>query len=177
MIYNKVLNICSPELESVREIYENSFPVDERRDWSSMLELISCNDAFILEAICRDDSVVGVLSWWQLDGWRFVEHFAIDVSCRGSGIGREVLQEFLLRSKLPVVLEVEPPTDYYSRRRIAFYQSEGFVLHDTYRHIQPSYGEGREPIELFLMTYATPLGCNLDSLSGMLHSRVYGVEW
>ena len=176
MICNKVLNVYSHELEAVREIYEKSFPIDERRDCALLLELLSCNDAFILEAICSEEAVVGMLSLWQLEGWRFIEQFAIDVAYRGRGIGHEVLQEYLLRSKLPVVLEVEPPTDYNSRRRIAFYQSLGFVLHDTYRYIQPSYGEGREPVELYLMTYATPQDCNLDRLSNMLHTRVYGVK-
>lgn len=176
MICKKVLNKESVELVNVRYIYEESFPLDERRDYTQLVELLSRNDTFILQAICIDDEVVGMLSSWKLNGWLFIEHFAIAPACRGRGIGREVLLAFIERSKTPIVLEVEPPTDDYSRRRIDFYRSVGFVLHDTYRYIQPPYGEGREAVELRLMTYGAPTNCNLDLLACMLHSSVYGVK-
>ncbi|MBO7317835.1 MAG: GNAT family N-acetyltransferase [Bacteroidales bacterium] len=176
MIYNKVLSVDSVELATVREIYESSFPVDERRAYDLLLALLAHEESFTLEAICNEDRVEGMLASWQLDEWRYVEHFAIEASRRGAGIGREVLCDFLERDNSPVVLEVEPPTDYDSCHRIAFYRSMGFVLHDTYRYIQPSYGAGREAVELCLMTYAAPAECNLDRLSLLLHRRVYGVR-
>lgn len=176
MVYNKRLHVESAELATVRAIYEDSFPIDERRDFVSLMDLISGNNAFILEAICHDNRVVGMLSTWQLAGWRYVEHFAVEAAMRGCGIGREVLRQFIERDEQPVVLEVEPPTDSYSCRRVDFYRSLGFVLHEEYHYIQPSYGEGREAVELCLMTYAAPENCSLEALSRLLHARVYGVE-
>ena len=176
MICKKVLNANSVELATVREIYEGSFPVDERRDYTMLVELISRSDTFILEAICNDDIVLGMLSSWKLDGWLYIEYFAIASACRGRGIGREVIQTFIDCSNQPIVLEVEPPTDDLSCRRIEFYRSLGFVLHDTYRYIQPSYGEGREAVELRLMTYGAPVDCDLEAITRMLHCHVYGVK-
>ena len=177
MICKKVLDKESVELVDVRYIYEESFPLDERRDYTKLVELLLRNDTFILEAICSEDKVVGMLSLWNLEGWLFIEHFAIAPACRGRGIGREVIQAFIEGANHPIVLEVEPPTDEYSRRRIDFYRGLGFVLHDTYRYIQPSYDEDREAVELRLMTYGAPLNCNLDALARMLHGSVYGVKW
>ena len=176
MICIKKLSINSAELDIVRAIYESSFPIDERRDFESIVALMSDNVCFQLEAIYSGNEVVGMLSSWQLDEWRYVEHFAIDATKRGGGIGREVLREYIERNDTPVVLEVEPPADVYSRRRIAFYVSMGFVLHKDYRYVQPSYGEGREAVELLLMTCGAASGCNLDALSRLLHARVYGVK-
>ena len=176
MICKKVLNKNSVELATVREIYEGSFPIDERRDYTMLVELLSHKDTFILEAICNDDAVLGMLSSWRLNEWHFIEHFAIASACRGRGIGREALQAFIECSNGPIVLEVEPPTDHYSSRRIEFYRSLGFVLHDTYRYIQPSYAKGREAVELRLMTYGAPADCSLEAITRMLHCHVYGVK-
>lgn len=176
MIYTKRLHVDSVELVAVRAIYEDSFPIDERRDFALLMDLLSNNDAFILEAICYDNRVVGMLSTWQLAEWRYIEHFAVEAAMRGGGIGRDVLQRFIDRNELPVVLEVEPPIDTYTRRRIDFYRSMGFVLHEAFHYIQPSYGEGREAVELRLMTYGAPECCSLEALSRLLHKHVYGVE-
>ena len=172
---NKIASVDDVALPAVCRIYEQSFPIDERRDIPELLELLSSQQDFSLYAICDAHGVVGMLSSWMLDGWMYIEHFAIDEAARGKGIGREVLRMFLSNSVLPVVLEVEPPTDLATRRRITFYRSEGFELHDTYRYIQPSYGEGRSTVELRLMTYCAPDACNLDDLAHLLHRRVYGV--
>ena len=176
MIYTKKLHVDSVELATVQAIYEDSFPIDERRDFALLMDLLSNNDAFILEAICHDSRVVGMLSTWQLAGWRYIEHFAIEAAMRGGGVGRGVLQRFIDRDVLPVVLEVEHPIDTYTRRRIDFYRSMGFVFHEAFHYIQPAYGEGREPVELCLMTYGAPEDCSLENLSQLLHKSVYGVE-
>lgn len=170
------LNTSSVELNEVRRIYEQSFPLDERREYSCLIDMLSDNKYFTLEALYLSHEVVGMFSSWMIDGWRYIEHFAIEASCRGRGIGREVLRNYLLRSHEPVVLEVELPTDFQSRRRIDFYCSMGFVLHDKYRYIQPSYGDGRNAVEMLLMTYGAPADCNLDELSRLLHAEVYGVR-
>lgn len=175
MIYRK-FSCSETEQKEVRRIYETSFPADERREYDSLLQLVTAEEAFNLEVVYRDDAVVGFISSWHFDEWRYVEHFAVDAALRGCGIGQEVLRRFLDSSERPVVLEVEPPADAASRSRIEFYKRQGFVLHDTYSYMQPPYDPGKNPVELFLMTYNAPAGSNLDALSALLHRRVYGVE-
>lgn len=175
MICLKKLSIKSAEHSVIRKIYEDSFPVNERREYDKILRLIGDNDAYMMEAVYDDDVVVGLISSWNLRGWRYVEHFAIDATQRGRGVGLRVLKLFIERSLSPIVLEVEPPIDELSKRRVAFYNSVGFVLHDTHRYIQPPYGEGLDAVALKLMTYGASNEINLDNITAMLHTQVYGV--
>ena len=177
MICNKRLNVNDVvALEEVRRIYELSFPIDERREFASLVELLKSKRNFSLEAICRGDDVIGMLTSWQLNEWRYIEHFAIDASMRGQGVGRSVLKTFLMQQSSPVVLEVEPPVDDWSVRRVAFYRSLGFELHSNYKYVQPPYGEGLKAIELCLMTYRAPLDCDMDTPAHLLYKQVYGVD-
>lgn len=176
MIYSRQLTSQSPEWEVLRRIYEDSFPADERRDYDSLLQLVETEDSFNMEAVYLDDMVVGFISSWRFDEWRYIEHFAVDAAMRGSGIGQVVLRNFVESDTLPVVLEVEPPIDEMCRRRVDFYTRQGFVLHDSYRYIQPPYDSGRNEVELRLMTCGASSACNLDALAALLHRRVYGVK-
>ena len=47
---------------------------------------------------------------------------------------------------------VEPPEGELTRRRIAFYERNGFCL-NPYPYAQPSIAEGRAPVPLMIMTY------------------------
>ena len=176
MIYNKVLSANDVGIEIVMDIYQTSFPIDERREIDALKYMIDNEDAFTLEAIYDNDTIVGLLSWWNLGEWRYIEHFAVDEQCRGRGIGQKVLMEFLARNMLPVVLEVEPPVDEFCRRRISFYRTIGFRLHDTYSYTQPPYCRGRNSVELCLMSYNAPALYSLDEVAGLLHRNVYGVK-
>lgn len=176
MICNRPFSGGEIEQKEVRRIYETSFPVDERRDYDSLLQLVEQEEAFNLEVVYRDDVVVGFISSWHFDAWRYVEHFAVEAAVRGCGIGQEVLRRFLDSDVKPVVLEVEPPTDATSRKRIEFYKRQGFRLHDSYRYIQPPYDPSKNPVELLLMTCNAPCDCDLDALATLLHRRVYGVK-
>ena len=175
MIQNKILSPNSTELSVVLHIYELSFPIDERRDTDAVLSLVENEKRFTLEAVCDDNRVVGFISWWNFTDWRYVEHFAIDESLRGRGIGHEVLREFLSRNSTLVVLEVEPPIDVDSCRRVAFYRSLGFVLHNDFTYIQPSYGAGRASIELRLMSCGDGNSFDCSCVEKILHRVVYGV--
>ena len=50
-----------------------------------------------------------------------------------------------------IVLEAEEPTDDITRRRIGFYQRQGFVLQDV-PYQQPPYRSGDEWFPMKLMT-------------------------
>lgn len=176
MIYSVLLTSYSKELEWVKNIYENSFPIDERREYIELIKLVEHEPAFNLEALYEDDLFVGFISYWNFDVCRYVEHFAIDTSQRGNGVGSASLQAFVERDSKPVVLEVELPTDEVSRRRIAFYNRHGFVLHESYRYIQPPYASDRNPVELRLMTWGDYSGCSIEDIASTLHRRVYGVK-
>lgn len=140
------------KLTFIHQLMEEAFPAAERRSRRDFEALLASEPRFLLYLIYRDEALVGFLSTWHLEDFYYGEHFAILPTERNRGTGREVLR--LLKRETspeaPFVFEVEPPLDEWSKRRLAFYESMGMqVLSRSY--IQPSYGEDRPPIPLYLM--------------------------
>lgn len=154
--------------------YLESFPPVERRTLDGFENLLT-NSQFQCNAIRVDDNVVGLLTAWSLDGFRYIEHFAVNVSCRGLSIGSKALHVFLKQSNMPVVLEVEPPLDEQSRRRVHFYEKSGFRL-SSVRYIQPPYSPITGEVELRLMEWnGKLLDERFEFVEKEIHTVVYGV--
>ena len=165
-----------PVLDQVEQTYNEAFPEAERRDFALVRQLIAEEPAFQLRALYREQDYVGLLTSWQFEGFRYVEHFAIDPSARNGGIGGAALRHFLTLQADPVVLEVELPEDDLTRRRIQFYERQGFQL-DSQRYIQPPYRPGGASLELRLMSYGPlDLSRRFVEVRDALYRKVYGVE-
>ncbi len=139
-------------LPFIHRLMEVSFPTSERRSRRDFEALWASESRFLLYLLFFDEEIVGFLTLWQLEGFCFGEHFAILPEMRNRGIGRETFRLLVreIPSGMPLIFEVEPPQDEWSRRRLAFYQSLGMsILTEQYE--QPSYGEGRPAIPLYLM--------------------------
>ena len=165
-----------PILDQVEQTYNEAFPEAERRDFALVRQLIAEEPAFQLRVFYRDDVYVGFLSNWQFDGFRYVEHFAIDPAARNGGIGGLALRLFLALQEDAVVLEVELPEDDLTRRRVGFYERQGFRL-DTQCYIQPPYRVGGPSLELRLMSYGPlELSPRFAEVRDALYEKVYGVK-
>lgn len=164
------------DLSFVKELYFSSFPENERRPWSDFVERISDKIGRMkLLMIYSANRPVGFITWWQLDGVRYIEHFAVSPRQRNSGIGSQAIKEFIKGDDTPVVLEAEPVAlGEMACRRIEFYCRCGFYPHREYRYIQPAYAKGLEAVELMLMT--TDSGADLQNIEKQLHTTVYGVN-
>ena len=165
-----------PVLDQVEQTYNEAFPEAERRDFALVRRLIAVEPAFQLRVFYRERTYVGFLSNWQFEGFRYVEHFAIDPSARNGGIGGEALRLFLSLQEDAVVLEVELPEDELTRRRVGFYERQGFHL-DSQRYIQPPYRSGGPSLELRLMSYGfLDLTQRFAEVRDALYQKVYGVK-
>lgn len=165
-----------PLLERVQVTYEASFPPTERRDFELLRGLIRQNPYFMMYALLRKEMYVGFITAWRFDTFVYVEHFAIDETARNGGIGAEAMRQFQAFTDLPVVLEVELPSDDLSRRRIGFYERLGFVL-DDHIYYQPPYHPGDQPLEMRLMHY----GClhlteAFEAVRECIYREVYGIN-
>ena len=138
------------KLTKVKKIYENSFPVNERRDFIKLITLLS-DIKFQLLAITFENEVVGMLSKWDFDSFIYIEHFAIASDFRGNGMGSYILQNLLQDEIRQIVLEVELPDDEISLKRIKFYEKFGFHCCQE-RYIQPPYDKDKESVSMLLMT-------------------------
>ena len=141
--------------ERFREIYpimEESFPADERRAFEGQQRLFEAPEYVMIGLKdAEKEEFVGFIAGWDLGDFVYLEHLAVTASRRNAGLGQKLLHLFTGRFDKPFFVEVEPPEDELTRRRIGFYERNGFVLND-YDYVQPPLGEGRNPVPLRIMT-------------------------
>lgn len=157
------------EADRLRDIYLDSFPEEERRDWSDIMN----NEQPHLFTIRVDGEAKGLLTWWDFDDFVYIEHFAVHPDNRGQGIGEEVLEQFdEIAGDRPIILEAEPETSgEQAQRRLHFYDRNGYrILHRDY--VQPPYRKGLPSVPLYLMQkHGDPL--DVGKVTRTLHREVY----
>lgn len=150
-----MLERMQPEaFEQVFSIMERSFPADEYRTYEEQKELLFEPRYHIYVCMRQDPDhacVEAFLSVWQLEDFTYIEHLASDPAIRGQGLGSAILQEAFRMFPNQICLEVELPDTDLAKRRIAFYQRNGFCL-NSYPYIQPPISKGKQPLPLMIMT-------------------------
>ena len=133
--------------DRVYAIMEASFPSDERRPYDEQKCLLN-EPRYSVYTL--DDEPKGFICSWDFDDFVFIEHFAIDNKYRNLGLGSEFLCDFIAMQKKPVCLEVEPPDTDIAKRRIGFYERNGFFLNE-YDYFQPPISKGKNIVPLMIM--------------------------
>lgn len=160
-----------------KSLYESVFPADERREAEMWFELQREYPGFHVEVMSMLDlqnveTPVAILCYWQFEQFCYVEHLAVEETFRRRHLGSEVLGK-LLKSELPVVLEVEPDSDETTHGRLLFYQTLGFEK--PYKnYVQPPYSEGKSAVLLWLLSNqpAWLLG-HVELVKETLYKKVY----
>lgn len=173
MQFHRVLTSHDPALDFIRKLYEDAFPPYERREWSSLLELLPKEEDMHLDLIYSTEGYIGFLIWWRIETSFFIEHFAIDPQLRGKSYGASVLEHY--RKLGAIILEVEPPDDPYAVRRIGFYERQGYQLLDiTYR--QPCYRDATVSYPMLLMSNTSFVKKDIDKLLEVIKNKIYRVK-
>lgn len=166
------LPITSAEDHRVQEIYTSyttTFPVDEQRDKEQFLDLFS-NPKVSFMSVVHESEAVGYLILWKLSSFVFVEHFEVFEAFRSKKLGSYIIGH-LLENYPQIILEIEPENlNEDAKRRYSFYQRNSFTLIDT-TYIQPSYGEGKQSLNLWLLANYTP--ANVEELKNEICDTVY----
>lgn len=137
--------------DDLNQIYIDSFPSDERREWHKLSKLIH-HPHFCLYQVVENQELIGLISIWNLPYFTFIEHFAIRESDQGKGIGTQILRQVIEQKSITVIVEVEKPTNESTRRRITFYERLGFsVCKNTY--YQPPYSPEKRKVKMLLMSF------------------------
>ena len=165
-------------IDNIHCLYESAFPRDERRDFEDFMSLLAAPESrFSVFAFFEDDVFAGFASCWRWEEFCYLEHFAVEERMRNGGRGARYLSELVRRMSLPMIIEVEPPEDDLSRRRIGFYERNGFRLAEGIDYVQPPYSPDRNSMRLMLMTHGDIClrGADDDRIL-RIKADVYGVD-
>ncbi|SFG72656.1 GNAT family N-acetyltransferase [Sporolactobacillus nakayamae] len=139
------------------DLMRESFPQAEFRSRDKELDLLNQMNFTILSRYDQSGKALeGFIAEWSFHDFLFIEHFAVQSSLRGHGIGSHMLSEYLEHANKPVLIEVETPTTDLAKRRIHFYERLGFTLSE-FGYIQPDLQQTGEHVHLLMMQYPTPL--------------------
>ena len=190
------IHTSDPSYPWVEQLWLASFPCNERRDTEAQRNNVDSRANFHCLLAEDDGKAVAFITYWHFGDFCYGEHLATDPACRNKGYGAQILSTLhsklsLLPSKpstfnsqlstltppMPFVLEVEMPADDLSRRRIAFYERNGFTLWRDCAYMQPPYRPEDAPLPMLLMVKG-----NLSPEQGFprvrqtIHREVYGVK-
>ena len=166
----------TPEYLFMERLITQSFPIDEYRDLHELRRISENNPNFYNNVVYDGDRLVGIITYWDLGKFYYVEHFAVDPEMRNGGYGMSIMATLLSTMQLPVVLEVERPTEEMAKRRIGFYQRCGFTLWNQ-DYVQPPYRAGGNPVDLLLMVHgALDEIQDFDHIKKKIHKEVYNYE-
>ena len=83
------------------------------------------------------------------------------------------MEELVRKYQKQICLEVELPEDELTRRRIGFYERNGFVFNE-YPYIQPPISKGKSPVPLRIMTYGEAITREtFEAMKNVLYRSVY----
>lgn len=158
------------------DTYQISFPIEEQRPIKSIERLITEEKRYSAAVILEeDDTYIGLLTSWDFGSFSYIEHFAIKPEQRSSGYGTMALHAFMQTKASPIILEAEPPTDEMTKRRIHFYERNGFTLYN-HDYCQPPYSPDRQGVVLKLMGNVTENKEFVISVAHTLHQEVYDMK-
>ncbi|MCC8035612.1 MAG: GNAT family N-acetyltransferase [Rikenellaceae bacterium] len=138
--------------EQVWRLYNESFPEYGRRRVSS--HTMACEDPDFHTYISIDNgNLLALLFYWTYGKTIYIEHVAVDPQMRGKNIGSKLLTSFARdNADSTIMLEIDPPVDEISKRRLAFYERIGFK--NTGRiFTHPSYSRNGQGHELLVLSF------------------------
>ncbi len=164
--------IALKKFQEAWKIYEEAFPPNERRSLSQQ-RLLMENPLYHFKYLYYFDKLAGFLAYWTLDGFIYIDHFAIGMGLRGKGLGEKALADFLLIQNQDVILEVEKPETETAKKRIAFYERLGFFLNE-YNYFQPPFSDNKKAVPLLIMSHQSILSQNkFEKIKEIIYRDVY----
>lgn len=168
-------NATIEDFDTIYGLMVRAFPPEELREASQARKLLHSPHYHLLKAVNSAQDINGFFAYWTFSDFHFLEHFAVDPSLRGQGIGTRMLQNLMLQHPGDWLLEAEAPMTSIAQRRIDFYRRNGFVV-NAFGYHQPIMQETAEErlIPLQILTYDTPWSlARLQMAKELIMNRVY----
>lgn len=142
------------DLQALTLLYREAFPQEERRNEEQLFRLVDEKREMVFNAIETGGELAGLFVYWEFGDFYYLEHLAVYPEMRNKKIGQQVLDYVRGHLKGDRFLEVEPPLSDMARRRLNYYQRNGYEVVDK-DYEQPSYDGEREGIPLWIMSNST----------------------
>lgn len=172
-----IQELNAEDFDKIYSLMKESFPPDEYRTYQEQKELLS-NPQYRIYVLpdFKAKDIKAFISVWKFDDFAFIEHFAVNPTYRNDGVGSSMLQETVKLLSCMICLEVELPNSEISKRRIGFYERNGFFIND-YMYIQPPISNGRNPVPLKIMTSGNEITEDkFDEIKALLYKYVYNAS-
>ena len=165
------LNEYASYLDKAKTLYENSFPFEEKRSEAEQARVME-NPLYKMSFI-SENQFEGIMYYWETADFLYLEHLAVVPELRSKGIASQALSILKRKSAdKPIILEIDPPVDDVSKRRLAFYNRNGFVMNE-HKHIQPKYHKGDCDLELKILSFPRKIDClEYDAFRQFLNAEV-----
>lgn len=157
MDFIRIYNKKNKYWKAIWNIYEESFPIFEQRTIGNQEEVLK-DDRYNCVAVLDKDFVVGIIFYWKWDNYKYIEHLAIEKSLRGRNYGSKILEKIYDDGEF-VILEIDPPVDKISLKRLKFYENKSFRLQE-FNHVHPPYRKEFKGHKLKVMSYNKNLSLN-----------------
>lgn len=173
VIYTSARPIPEEAAVQLLSLMREAFPPAERRTDEEFRSLFSHPR---VQVLCAQESgrLHGFLLVWVLDEFVFVENFAVQPAFRSLGLGSGMLRQLRAHFHLPVILEVEPPEDELTLRRVAFYERNSFHLNGCEYYLPCLHEAIERSVQLMIMSSPAPLSDgDCQAAIKELYSTVY----
>ena len=149
LTFGRCRDASDPLMDAAMALYRRSFPAHELRLWPDQQAVM--NDPLYHFDLCLlDGALAGLILYWDFGAYIYVEHFCVEPSMRGHGLGTLILAELAKKSK-PIILEIDPLTDDVAIRRKGFYERCGYRP-NPFPHVHPHYHVNCDGHKLVIMT-------------------------
>jgi len=143
---------CHNTLEAVIQLYEQSFPEHERRDTANFITTLQHASLQFCSWHDAQGQVRALSSLWQHAQFAYLEYLAISPAQQGHGHGSAILKHILAQNPgKPLILDIDPPLDAHSRRRLAFYEKMHFEANEQFNFRHPPYRAGGQPFAMLVL--------------------------
>lgn len=154
LTFSRCRDAGSPLMDAAMALYRRSFPAHELRLWPDQQAVM--NDPLYHFALCLlDGALAGLILYWDFGAYIYVEHFCVEPTMRGHGLGTLILAELAKKGK-PIILEIDPLTDDVAVRRKGFYERCGYVA-NGFAHVHPPYQAANHGHALIVMSHPRAL--------------------
>lgn len=159
--------------DDVFSLMQKSFPKNEYRTYENQKKLLGNKYYKIIPYFGNGNELLAFAAIWEFDSFTFVEHIAVSEKCRGMGIGSKIMRDIIEKSNTDIILEIEPPTDGISTKRLRFYERLGFKCND-YPYLQLPLNENDKPIPLKILSYPQTIDeQKFKEIQKIIYSNVY----